>query len=79
MSPARDLPGPLSLGEYVYLRILGTTAAGTSTAAWSGLLDRHTGRWDAELVAAAGIEMDQLSKIRAPDSPMAGVTPTNRR
>ena len=69
----------LSLGEYVYLRLLGTTAAGTSTAAWSGLLDRHTGRWDPELVAAAGIEMDQLSEIRAPDSPMAEVTPTNRR
>lgn len=32
----------MSLGEYVYLRLLGVTAAGTSTAAWTGMLDRRT-------------------------------------
>jgi gluconokinase len=26
----------MSLGEYIYLQILGVTAAGTSTAAWTG-------------------------------------------
>ena len=35
-------------------QLLGTTAAGTATAAWTGLLDRRTGRWDPELLAAAG-------------------------
>ena len=56
----------MSLGEYVYLRLLGTTAAGTSIAAWTGLLDRRTGRWDDELVAAAGLRAGQLSKMRDP-------------
>ena len=56
----------MSVGEYVYLRLLGTTAAGTSIAAWTGLLDRRTGRWDDELVAAAGLRAGQLSEIRDP-------------
>ncbi len=59
----------LSLGEYAYLRLLGTTATGTATAAWTGLLDRHTGRWDPLMLAAAGIEPDQLSEVRAPPGP----------
>ena len=44
----------LSLGEYAYLRLLGTTAAGTATAAWTGLLDRRTGRWDPQMLKSAG-------------------------
>lgn len=31
----------MSLGEYAWLRIIGTTAAGTSTAAWTGMLNRR--------------------------------------
>lgn len=60
----------MSLGEYAYLAILGTTAAGTATAAWTGLLDRRTGRWDPELIAAAGIDASQLSEVRDPDQPL---------
>lgn len=60
----------LSLGEYAYLRLLGTTAAGTSTASWTGLLDRRTGAWDPELLAAAGITAGQLSEVRDPDQPL---------
>jgi gluconokinase len=60
----------LSLGEYVYLRLLGTTAAGTSTAAWTGMLDRRTGAWDAQMLAAAGIDAGHLSEIRDPDRPL---------
>lgn len=60
----------MSLGEYVYLRLIGATAAGTATAAWTGMLDRRTGAWDAELVAAAGIELEQLSEVRDPSSPL---------
>ena len=62
----------MSLGEYVYLQTLGTTAAGTSTAAWTGLLDRRTGEWDPELLAAAGVTAEQLSPVRDPDQPLAG-------
>ena len=59
----------MSLGEYVQLRLLGVTAAGTSIAAWTGLLDRRTGRWDDELVAAAGLRDGQLSEVRDPNQP----------
>lgn len=65
----------LSLGEYAYLQLLGTTAAGTTTAAWTGLLDRRTGRWDPELLATAGIEADRLSEVRDPDRPLSNVDP----
>lgn len=65
----------MSVGEYVYLRLLGTTAVGTSIAAWTGLLDRRTGRWDDELVAAAGLRAGQLSDIRDPTEPFDGAGP----
>jgi gluconokinase len=60
----------MSLGEYAYLRLTGTTAAGTSVAAWTGLLDRRTGRWDDELLRAAGVDASQLSEVRDPDCPL---------
>jgi gluconokinase len=70
----------MSLGEYVYLRILGVTAVGTSTAAWTGLLDRRTGDWDLELLDACQISGDLLSEIRDPDRPIRDVaTAVGRR
>lgn len=63
----------MSLGEYAYLRLLGTTAAGTATAAWTGMLDRRTGRWDAPMLAAAGIEANHLSQVRDPKDPLDDV------
>ncbi|SDT33546.1 gluconokinase [Friedmanniella luteola] len=63
----------ISLGEYVYLRLAGVTAAGTATAAWTGLLDRRTGAWDPELVAAAGVDVEQLSEVRDPSAPLRDV------
>jgi gluconokinase len=69
----------MSLGEYVYLRILGVTAAGTSTAAWTGLLDRRTGKWDAELLAACGVRAEQLSEVRDPSQPITEVDPAVSR
>src|SRR3954465_4213758 len=68
----------MSLGEYAYLRLLGTTAAGTATAAWTGLLDRRTGRWDPGMLAAAGVEADQLSEVRDPDHPLTDVDVASR-
>lgn len=57
----------LSIGEYAYLRLLGTAAAGTSTAAWTGLLNRFTGDWDDEMLAAACISAATLSPVHDPD------------
>ena len=50
-----------SLGEYVLAQLIGHPLAGTSTVAWTGLLDRSTGAFDTELLTAAGIDPDQLS------------------
>ncbi|MBC7291683.1 MAG: gluconokinase [Actinotalea sp.] len=51
-----------SLGEYVHHRLLGVAAAGTSTLAWTGLLDRRTGQLDPELLDAVGARPDQFSR-----------------
>ena len=34
-----------------------------SSAAWTGLLNRHTGQWDPEAVDLAGIQLDRLSPV----------------
>ena len=64
-----------SIGEYVLARLIGHPLAGTSTVAWTGLLDRRTGKLDAELLAAAGVSPEQLSPPRDGTEP---VTPTAR-
>jgi gluconokinase len=55
----------MSLGEYIWLRLLRVTAAGTSTAGWTG--NRRTGNWDPELLGACSVSVEQLSEIRNPD------------
>lgn len=60
----------LTLGEYVFLHLLGTTAVGSAAASWSGMLDRVAGTWDEEMLAAAGITRDQLSPVHEPDEPI---------
>ena len=60
----------MSLGEYAYLKLIGTTAAGTSTAAWTGMLNRREGTWDAELCALVGVEVEQFSPIAHPSQPL---------
>lgn len=66
----------MSLGEYVHLRLLGTARAGTATAAWTGLLDRRTGQWDAPLLAACGLDPDRLNEIADPQDPLVEVDPS---
>lgn len=63
----------MSLGELVVLRLTGTTAVGTATAAWTGLLDRLAGTWDAGMLDVAGISPETLSPIHHPDQPLTGV------
>lgn len=61
----------VSLGEYVQLRLIGHTAAGTPTAAWTGMLDRRLGAWDPEILAAAGVGADRLSPVQDPGVPLS--------
>ncbi|MFI5908506.1 gluconokinase [Dactylosporangium sp. NPDC051541] len=67
-----------SLGEYVWNRLVGHPLAGTSTVAWTGLLDRRTGEFDAELLAAAGIAPAQLSPPRDMSEPLPAPSPARR-
>jgi gluconokinase len=64
-----------SLGEYVLARLVGHPLAGTSTVAWTGLLDRRTGELDAELLAAAGVGPEQLSPPRDVTEPAPSAAP----
>ncbi|QIK72358.1 hypothetical protein G7070_08835 [Propioniciclava coleopterorum] len=60
----------MSLGEYAWLKLIGTTAAGTSTAAWTGMLDRRNGTWDTTLCDLVGVDREQLSPIASPLQPL---------
>ncbi|GIJ57583.1 gluconokinase [Virgisporangium aurantiacum] len=64
-----------SLGEYVLARLVGHPLAGTSTVAWTGLLDRRTGELDAELLAAAGVRAEQFSPPRDLPDPASAHRP----
>ena len=60
----------LSLGDYLLLQLTGTLATGTSCAAWTGLVDRHTAGWYPELVEICGIDLGQLPPIHHLDQPV---------
>lgn len=65
----------LSLGEYFHLRLLGKARIGTSSAAWTGLLDRRTGDWSDRMLELAQVERDSLSLIARPNQPIREVPP----
>lgn len=62
----------LSLGEYIFARLLGQHAASYSTAAWTGLLNRHTACWDEAMIAASGARIDQFSPLHDTTEPLDG-------
>jgi len=68
-----------SLGEYILARLVGHPLAGTSTVAWTGLLDRRTGELDAELLAAAGVGPEQFSPPRDMTQPAQSPAPARWR
>ncbi|WP_260853379.1 gluconokinase [Kocuria palustris] len=65
----------LSLGEYFHLRLLGKARIGTSSAAWTGLLDRRTGDWSDRMLELAQLERESLSLIARPNQPIREVPP----
>ena len=52
-----------SIGEHLELTFFGETATSLSMASGTGLLDQDALRWDAEALAAAGIDVEQLVPI----------------
>lgn len=68
-----------SLGGYVWRRLIGVITAGTSTAAWTGMLDRRRGTWDTTLCELVGVDVDQLSPIHSPSHPLTPAVSVTRR
>jgi gluconokinase len=60
---ARRVHRWLSFGEYLHLKLLGTTACSVSMASGTGLFHHATNDWDDETLQAIGIARDQLSPI----------------
>lgn len=65
----------VSLGEYVHERLLGVSAAGMSVAAWTGLLDRHTGTWAPMMLQAAGVHPEAFNPVHTPAQVLRAATP----
>ena len=64
----------MALGEYVALKLLGTAALGTASAAWSGMIDRRTGQYVPELLEAVGVDAGMMGASLDPSDalPVAG-------
>ena len=64
----------MALGEYVALKLLGTPALGTASAAWSGMIDRRTGEYVPELLEAVGVDVEMMGAPLDPADalPIAG-------
>lgn len=63
----------MSIGEYVYLRLLGVQGVAVSTAAWSGMLNRHEATWEPELLGTLGLRADHFAELRMPDEPFTDI------
>jgi len=62
-----------SLGEYMALKLFGETGVSYSAASWTGLLDRNRLVWDAQLLAALPVDVNQLSPLTDISAPQRGL------
>src|SRR5215510_11253647 len=53
----------VSIGEYLYSKIFGRMVCGVSMASGTGLFNPNKNDWDDEMLAAVGVERDQLSQL----------------
>ncbi len=67
----------MSLGEYLYLRILGARQAGHGMASATGLYDQRACRWDRPLLSHLVVGEETLSPID--DTPLTGMLPAFKR
>ncbi|WP_047260415.1 gluconokinase [Corynebacterium uterequi] len=59
----------MSIGEYVYFKLAGIVGVATSTAAWSGVLNVHTGEIDKEILDAVGVSASLFAPVFGPQTP----------
>jgi gluconokinase len=78
----RERPGDMrriarwgSFGEYLELALFGEAATSVSMASGTGLYDAAADAWDAEAVAAAGIEREHLFRVVDRTEPRRGLLP----
>jgi gluconokinase len=67
----------MSLGEYLYLRVLGARQAGHGMASATGLYDQRARRWDRPLLAHLVVGEETLSPID--DAPLTPMLPAFTR
>ncbi|MBI3761012.1 MAG: gluconokinase [Chloroflexi bacterium] len=65
----------MSLGDYLFLKLFGRTATSISVASWTGLLNRRTLTWDADLLAHLNLDPDRLPPLVDASTPFAGLRP----
>jgi gluconokinase len=53
----------VSIGEYLYSKIFGRMACGVSMASGTGLFNPNRNDWDDGMLAAVGVDRDQLSPL----------------
>ncbi|GAB3593972.1 Xylulose kinase [Corynebacterium faecale] len=63
----------MTIGEYVYFKLAGIRGISTSVAAWSGILDAHTGELDLPIFEHIGVSPDLIAPIFDPDEPATPV------
>lgn len=63
----------VSIGEYLELKLFGETAVTYSVASWTGLLNRFSLSWDAQLLAGLPVKESQLSPLTDANRPRRGL------
>jgi gluconokinase len=63
----------VSIGDYLYLRLFGRLVTGLSMASGTGLLVTRERTWDAALVQALGVRVDQLPALGDFRAPLTGL------
>ncbi|MCH9274693.1 FGGY family carbohydrate kinase [Bifidobacterium amazonense] len=64
----------ISSKDYAVARLTGACIGDVAACSTAGAMDIHTGRWDAGLCAAAGIDMTLLPELHRPQDVVGAVT-----
>lgn len=59
----------MTIGEYIYFKLAGIRGMSTAVAAWSGILDAHTGELDLPIFEHLGVSPGLFAPIFDPDEP----------
>lgn len=64
----------MTIGEYVYFKLAGIRGIATSMAAWSGIINAHTGELDSAILEHIGVSPELIAPICDPDEPATPVS-----